>query len=72
MDQGIIPKWPKDWDIEFKNKIIKKSKVDKLTVAGAFFMAENDRIGQNLYQPYIDNIAAEIDRLNEEAKSKLT
>lgn len=29
-------------------------------------MAENDRIGQNLYQPYIDNIAAELDRLNQE------
>jgi hypothetical protein len=63
-DQHIIPRWPKKWDVNFKNKIVRKSKIGQLIVAGAFFMAEGDRIGHSdLYNPYIKKIAAEIDRL---------
>jgi hypothetical protein len=60
--------WPKNWDISFKNKIIAKSRVCKLIVAGAFFMAENDRVGDTLLQPYINNIAAEIDFIQQTSK----
>lgn len=56
-------KWPENWDDYFEDKIRNKTTVGKLTVAGAFLMAENDRIGSNLHDLEIKEIAAEIDRL---------
>jgi hypothetical protein len=56
-------KWPEGWDNYFQDKIRNKSIIGQYTVAGAFFMAENDRLGSNEFQPRIDAIASEIDRL---------
>jgi hypothetical protein len=56
-------RWPKGWDQYFRRKILSKTKVGALSVAGAFYMAENDRIGEKKYQADIERIAAEIDRL---------
>lgn len=56
-------RWPKDWDQHFRRKILCKTKVGALAVAGAFYMAENDRIGENKYQSEIDRLASEIDAL---------
>lgn len=69
---AALKTWPKKWDVKFKNKIVRKSKVEKLIVAGAFFMAENDRVGNNLLQPYIDKIATEIDHLTSKERTKQT
>lgn len=53
--------WPKGWSNVSRKNILSKSKIDALKVAGAFYMAENDRLGENKYQIDIDRIAAEID-----------
>lgn len=55
--------WPEHWDEHFKQKIIKKSKIGQLTVAGAFLKAENERCKTDIYDDLIDGLAAEIDRL---------
>lgn len=55
--------WPIGWSNYFRRKIILKTKVQALAVAGAFYMAENDRLGENEYQEEINRVAAEIDRL---------
>lgn len=39
-------RWPSDWSRHHEDTIRAKSDIGKLTVAGAFYMAENDRIGK--------------------------
>lgn len=56
--------WPLNWSTMPKYRIIEKSKVGQLICAGAFYMAEQDRTGTLDYQERILEIAAEIDRLN--------
>lgn len=36
--------WPMGWDNHFRSKIISKSRVEQLTVAGAFLAAHIDRL----------------------------
>lgn len=55
--------WPDGWDDHFIFKINNKTVVGQLTVAGAFLMTENDRRNDKLHEPLINEIAAEIDRL---------
>lgn len=55
--------WPDDWSSHFEHKIINKSVIEKLMVAGAFLMAENDRRRDALHRYHISEIAEEIDRL---------
>lgn len=55
-------KWPTGWDFHFEEKINNKPSIKKLVVAGAFYMAENDRIGVDAYQPAIDELARKIDQ----------
>lgn len=54
---------PKGWDSGIYQKMINKGKLKQLVVAGALYMAENTRLGENKYQQDIERIAAEIDRL---------
>lgn len=37
-------KWPENWDLHFRDKILSKDQIGKLKVAGAFIAAEIDRI----------------------------
>lgn len=39
--------WPRNWAETFRTKIIGKSRVDQLKIAGAFIAAEIDRINAN-------------------------
>lgn len=55
--------WPNEWDDYFRRKILSKSKIGALVVAGAFYMAENDRWGTKDFQSEVDRIAAEIDNI---------
>ena len=55
--------WPESWDKHFEHKIINKTVIGKLTVAGALLMAENERRGDKFHESIINKIAAEIDRL---------
>lgn len=59
----MLFKWPKGWGIKAERKIRNKSRLEQLVIAGAFFMAENDRLGSPVYQREIDNTAAAIDTL---------
>lgn len=65
--QGLKDKeeheWPSGWDQYFEDKIRGKSIVDQYAVAGAFYMAENDRTNSTDYQYLIEMISAEIDRI---------
>lgn len=55
--------WPSGWDKSYEHKIINKTKVGKLIVAGALFMAEGERVGdKKAYELLIKDIAEEIDR----------
>jgi hypothetical protein len=56
--------WPDGWNTYFKYKILEDSRIEQLEKAGAFYMAENQRLGNLKYQPEIDKIANEIDRLS--------
>ncbi len=58
---NVKHKWPDGWDAYFENKIRMKSDIGKLKVAGAFYWAENDRLGESKYEKEIDDIAARID-----------
>lgn len=68
--QGLKDKedheWPSGWDQYFEDKIRDKSIIGQYVVAGAFYMAENDRTNSSNYQYLIDMIAEEIDRLQKE------
>lgn len=58
--------WPESWDKHFMFKIHAKAQVDKLIVAGALLMAENERRGDKYHELVINQIAAEIDRLQKQ------
>lgn len=56
--------WPVGWDLYWMKKVISKTDKQKLIVAGAFYMAEIDRVGKDMRcSAMIKSIAAEIDRL---------
>jgi hypothetical protein len=57
--------WPETWDLHFENKIRGKSDIEKLIVAGALYMAENERLGNMTYHHEIEKIASRIDVMNE-------
>jgi hypothetical protein len=59
--------WPTYWSSLPKYNIAKKSKIGQLACGGAFYMAENDRLGENKYQSEIDEIARQIDKLQSES-----
>lgn len=61
--------WPSGWDQYFEDKIRSKSIIGQLTVAGAFYMAENDRLITTEYQDLIEAIANEIDRIQQTEKA---
>lgn len=56
-------RWPVGWDRHFEQKIRDKSIIGQLTVAGAFLMAENDRLRSIKWNLHIDSIAKRIDKL---------
>lgn len=58
-----VAKWPDGWDKKWEDKIRAKTAIGKLMCAGAFFMAENARAGNDTYQPEINMIAGKIDKL---------
>lgn len=60
-EEGVS--WPESWDAEFKEKIDKKTQVQKLIVAGALFRAENDRLGINKYEDDIKDCAIAIESI---------
>lgn len=62
---------PRAWDKNIWERMIGKSKVERLTIAGALLMAENERLGSKLYERLINDVAAEIDRIynNQENES---
>lgn len=62
--------WPEDWSNQFEHKVINKSVIGKLTVAGAFLMAENARRKDDLHDYLINEIADEIDRLQSHKRTK--
>lgn len=55
--------WPGGWSTHFNDKIRFKDDVGKLIVAGAFYMAENDRLKEPKYEKKINQIAKRIDKL---------
>jgi len=57
-------KWPDGWIKHFENKVRSKDFVSQLIVAGAFYMAENDRLESTKYQSIIDLVANQIDKFN--------
>lgn len=58
--------WPMFWSPMFKQKIDRKTQIQKLIVAGAFYMAEQDRIGpKRNYANAIKALARRIDKLNQ-------
>lgn len=61
---NVKHKWPSGWDEYFERRLRLKNDIGKLIVAGALFMAENDRLRTDLYQNKINTIAKRIDRLN--------
>jgi hypothetical protein len=62
--------WPEDWGTHFEHKIINKPVISKLIVAGALLMAENARRGDTFHNYLIEEIAAEIDKLNLDTKQQ--
>lgn len=62
--------WPNNWNISYMNKIMNKSEVGKLVVAGALLMAENERRGDKFWDGYIVSIAEEIDLLQQHPGGK--
>lgn len=64
--------WPQWWKTTFKYKILEDTRIEQLVKAGAFFMAENDRSGNNNCDSDIEKVAAEIDRLQTKNKNDKT
>lgn len=56
-------KWPKGWSRHFEDKIAFKDDIGKLKVAGAFYMAENHRLGKAKHSKQITRIAEMINDL---------
>src|SRR6185295_3506717 len=40
----MLSSWPKGWGEHFENKIRNKTRIGQLIVAGAFLLAENERL----------------------------
>lgn len=57
--------WPATWNTLHKYKILEKTRIEQLTCAGAFYLAENDRTGNNDCSIFIKLIAEEIESLIE-------
>lgn len=57
-----IQTWPEGWLKHFEEKIRSKSVIQQYIVAGAFYLAEHDRTGDD-YKKITIQISAEIDRL---------
>lgn len=65
---GEKVKWPTGWGAEWADKIRKKDKVGKLKVAGAFYLAECERLQSDAYKDDVEKIARQINAiLNEQA-----
>jgi len=62
-DISVEARWPIGWNHYFRRKLLTKTKIQALTVAGAFYMAENERLGSNKYQENIDKVIKEINHL---------
>lgn len=62
--------WPATWDAYHERTISMKDDIGKLVVAGAFYMAENDRTNDDKYTNDILRIASKIDALLSRASSK--
>lgn len=62
--------WPTGWQEHFKQKILHKDRVNQLRVAGAFFLAEQDRSAE-YYGDIVNKIAEQIDAIqfSENAKN---
>lgn len=56
-------KYPEFWNKHFENKIREKTKIQKYTVAGAFYLAEYERTGDSIYQRKAKAIARKINKL---------
>lgn len=61
---GFDDGWPYNWSHEYRRKILNKDLVSQLKIAGALYMAENDRLNEPKYWKEINLIAAEIDTLH--------
>jgi hypothetical protein len=55
--------YPEDWDTDVFDKIVRKTRAQQLAIAGALYMAEDDRTGGGLCQPYIHECAKMIDNI---------
>lgn len=49
--------YPKNWNLVSRNKLLKKSSLEKVVIAGAFLMAEQDRIEAKIYWQEIMQLA---------------
>ena len=63
---GVSIEWPKGWREENKRKIVTKTRIEKLMVAGAFFMAQQDKDMSATWNTKIYQIARAIDELKKE------
>lgn len=63
---GIGKEWPSGWREENKRKIISKTRIEKLMVAGAFLMAQQDKDMRATWHTKIYQIARTIDELKKE------
>jgi len=55
--------WPAHWKIQPRYKIEEKTHAEQLVIAGAFYLAENCRIGSDKYDYAVEQLAKEIDVL---------
>ncbi len=63
---GFIKKnvfWPEGWDMSYEHKILAKDAIGQMVVAGALYMAENERRNDTMWDDYIMKIADKIDIL---------
>jgi hypothetical protein len=56
--------WPENWGKNVFYNIKSKYAAERLAVAGAFYMAENERIGEDKFSSKIEEIASQIDSIN--------
>lgn len=61
--EAVKNRWPIEWGSYHEKTIAMKEDYEKLAVAGAFYMAENDRLGYDKYKTVIEKIAARIDKI---------
>lgn len=56
-------RWPESWSLEYREKILRKSDLEKLAVAGALYMAEGERLNTNIYDWRVVRIAVKMDKI---------